>query len=71
MHHSDWQPIETSPGYTTILVLCDGEVFQAHWDELGWEFPFALYHGCGCCGGDPTMDQPTHWMPLPAPPTEG
>jgi hypothetical protein len=76
MHHSNWQPIETAPKNTYILVFMEGSVYEARriWEEgyewyAHWKFPFADAHGCGCCsGGD---DHPTHWMPLPEPPTEG
>jgi hypothetical protein len=53
-----WQPIETAPDETEILIL-DDEVYQAHWDkeELLWY----------CEGADMYL-LPTHWMPLPEPP---
>lgn len=66
---SDWRDIETAPkDGTRILVARNGIVFDTKWhkcityrtgepDEItqGWQ--------CGAA--------PTHWMPLPAPPTEG
>jgi len=67
---SNWQPIETAPERTHILVYLDGNVHESSLGLQGWWFPFSEYHGCGCCGS--STDKPTHWMPLPAPPiTEG
>lgn len=63
----DWQPIETVPSETLILVLLEGDVYQAYRSDKGcWSFPCADFHGCGCCSGD--RDYPTHWMHLPEPP---
>lgn len=65
-----WQPIETAPKGESILLLMDGEVFSGYYADGGyWAFPYADYHGCGCCGD--FRDYPTHWMPLPELPTEG
>lgn len=68
---SKWQPIETAPdGQETVLLLVDQEVYSGYRMQDGkWAFPFADYHGCGCCSD--STDQPTHWMPLPEPPTKG
>lgn len=64
----EWQPIETAPeGNHTMLLLVDGEVYSGYrLEDEGWAFPFADYHGCGCCSR--CRDKPTHWMPLPEPP---
>lgn len=57
-----WQPIDTAPkDGRRVLVAFDwtGHVSWAHYDSRGddeWKV-------CGVVGG-----QPTHWMPLPAPP---
>ena len=61
-----WQPIETAPQNVDVLVLLGGEVFSGAFNGGHWEFPYADYHGCGCCSG--INDRPTHWMPLPEPP---
>lgn len=65
----EWQPIETAPkDGTSILVFPDIKV--TNWgytrdkqNEFGWI-------GCYSYTTDEydTLD-PTHWMPLPAPPT--
>ena len=68
----EWQPIETAPKNTDVLVFMEGDVFQGILDkeggfvDKGWDFPFADAHGCGCCAGE--ENYPTHWMPLPEPP---
>jgi len=61
---SEWMPIETAPkDHMPRLYLCRGKVVQGFVDatsqltvqhELGWRA---------------MRRKPTHWMPLPAPPT--
>jgi len=77
----DWQPIETAPKDGTWVLLSggsiyygwDGETFPPHVvaqfiggpkyrEEQCWQF--AWYDG-GYYG---EYENPTHWMPLPAPP---
>ena len=69
----EWQPIETAPkDGTRILVSCvyevEGQTHSYEWaDWWGWDdewegwldFPSQI----------PAPVPPTHWMPLPAPPT--
>jgi hypothetical protein len=66
----EWQPIETVPMNTYVLVFMNGDMFKGKLEEEGiyknWDFPFADAHGCGCCAG--CKDYPTHWVPLPEPP---
>lgn len=69
-----WRPIETAPkfqGEIDIWGKC-GRYTNCSWNrqtygsELGW-----VYESAYDCDG-PVMDLvpgPTHWMPLPAPPT--
>lgn len=67
----DWMPIESAPKDGTPVVLVD-------WEQV------CIISGCplmGACywhaslgqwvgaGGSADVDEPTHWMPLPAPPT--
>lgn len=61
---TEWQPIETAPkDYTNILVWNDGGAHRdgwvsiAYWNDDGWISPF---------GGE---YDPTHWQPLPEPPS--
>ena len=68
-----WQPIETAPKNTYVLVFMEGSIYEAKLrcaegrkQYAVWDFPFADAHGCGCCAGG--KDYPTHWMPLPEPP---
>lgn len=64
---SGWQPIETAPkDGTKVLGYCDayGNVVVMEW---------FVYHGCRAVWE--TVDgesevEPTHWMPLPNPPTK-
>lgn len=56
-----WRPIESAPrDGTWVLIACD-EVYRARYDE-----PHDLWHfdvdGCAV--------DPTHWQPLPSPPSE-
>ena len=75
---NEWQPIETAPrDGTSILGFRPGDTFSGHmitaiyWCgsspvDSGW---WAL-----CEAGDHSASDefdPTHWMPLPEPPTEG
>ena len=60
-----WQPIETAPkDGTEFLATKKGWRYphSAYWNESrqSFENPFCDYY----------MDQPSHWMPLPAPPTK-
>jgi hypothetical protein len=60
----DWQPIETAPKDGTRVLLywphwCE-EAITGKWSKRNqWESTVV----CADCGPDPT-----HWMPLPAPP---
>lgn len=62
----DWQPIETAPHDTTVLLYCPNR---------GLANPERIYTGQASGGwwrhGVSTMHRDawaTHWMPLPAPP---
>lgn len=59
---SEWQPIETAPSAERILVWgCDWiNIASTHWEENGVPVWF---------NGDVTLEDITHWMPLPAPPS--
>ncbi len=66
---SEWQPIETAPRNWTGIILydpvCDPEVFQGYYSEPDG--------GDDCWMEDQGMGSeqvfPTHWMPLPSPPS--
>jgi hypothetical protein len=56
---SDWRPIETAPtGGAWLLLWANGRCVIGGWDQCSWR--------SASFGKD--ID-PTHWMPLPAPPS--
>ncbi len=62
---SEWQPIETAPK--------DGRRVLVMWEYWSSE-PFVAYFKHGRWNGEVALsecsdDGPTHWMPLPSPPT--
>lgn len=75
-----WLPIETAPKsddiFNPIDVLIYGvregdlsglddepEVWKAHWSSDRWSVSGGNYYSTW-------VDKPTHWMPLPPPPTD-
>lgn len=62
---SDWQPIETAPESTRILVREGDDIYAA---EL-YQSPYGARVWSSYCG-QPVVypPEPDHWMPLPAPP---
>lgn len=63
----DWQPIETAPRDRWILVWGpDSNVRDAAWCNVPGKFT-----GWVESLKEPLPIKPTHWMPLPAPPTIG
>ena len=74
-----WQPIETAPKDGTefwgedegsaqkMLWHSDFEAFVSSWRQM----TFAKSYGGGSRNHSPVVHEPTHWMPLPAAPTEG
>lgn len=69
----EWQPIETAPKDGTPILVCRvgyqaQQVAAVYWDwtfsrRYPWQFlTIADGHAKGW---------PTHWMPLPPPPTQG
>ncbi len=60
-----WQPIETAPKDIRVLVG-GGDCPYVHENML------RCFGASGCAwGGLGNKQQPTHWMPLPAPPDAG
>ena len=61
---SEWQPIETAPrDGSDVLIWCDtGKICIAHFDyaTFAWWSDLSTRE----------CPDPTHWMPLPAPPAE-
>jgi len=73
---SGWLPIETAPkDGTKIIVYCKhmGVVGPSYWDADRYSkrpIPYWTNYGEILWGKKRTrFDQPTHWMPLPQPPT--
>ena len=77
-----WQPIETAPkdGKRLLLLDEDGTAVEAFWDTT-WTQMHPEGHGAWNYNYSRTLDNqlgmqtievdaPTHWMPLPEPPTE-
>lgn len=61
-----WQPIETAPKDTVVWAF-NGEQGVMHWSEgEGWAL--WVWNDELLSDADPSPDQPTNWMPLPAPP---
>ena len=63
-----WQPIESAPLGVDVLIYIDKEI-QLAYGKTNKSGKF-----CGWCifdgGGDYSLSgKPTHWMPLPNPPT--
>lgn len=84
MTNQQWQPIETAPrDGTTILLAADGNVIAAWFNDAFAPFPWVFVSDireslAGCCDHEMTgrlyadgypLSVPTHWMPLPDPPT--
>ena len=68
-----WEPIDTAPKDGTVILVYreDAGIFTAHHVS-----PASIVGGCDYSeswfttdGEDLTDDMPTHWMPLPEPPT--
>lgn len=59
MNDNGWMPIETAPeGEFLLIASCEG-LYVAWRDSQGyWQY-----------SDDEFVDAPTHWQPLPAPPT--
>jgi len=66
---SDWQPIETAPKDGTVMLFSEalGVVSGMWWGKFDGEGPWGDSDGRFSLRPD---EQPTHWMPLPSPPTK-
>lgn len=61
-----WMPIETALRNGEWLLLWnDDAMFTGYWIAGGWNFVEPVEQGL-----PPHLRQPTHWMPLPAPPRQ-
>ena len=72
---SEWQPIETAPTNRSILVFVPNADHYGHGVYRAMQVDMGTgrrWMSCGLHVGRDMIgeaDQPTHWMPLPAPPT--
>ena len=70
----EWQPIETAPKDGTRLILLRGKgVVCGYWNDdkyIQKSQPYWSHDQERIWGvRDAKTNQPTHWMPLPAPPS--
>lgn len=71
---NEWQPIETAPKDGTWILLykeqeLSGIVQVDEWCPSIQTVKWAYDRWCECSGYS-AFATPTHWMPLPKPPTE-
>lgn len=61
-----WMPIETMPMRQTVLLAIDGK-----WVTTGdrWPNPVGIFWDDPVDDDESDESAPTHWMPLPEPPT--
>lgn len=61
---------ERLPGKTKMsLAYSQGEIVAAYWDWIVSPIDYKKYRGFTYLSGI-VLDDVTHWMPLPLPPTE-
>jgi hypothetical protein len=63
---SEWQPIETAPRETPVLIWIGDRalISQQLYEQANWEDTYQSFWFW-----DTDRDElPTHWMPLPEPP---
>ena len=73
MRVNEWQPIETAPKDTTVLIhWAESKGYNGHTGIGGLadceEDGFLWYEDHGADSGETCLEDPTHWMPLPEPP---
>jgi hypothetical protein len=65
-----WQDIETAPKDGEAVLLWSGEWIEPH---IGYQAlsggKYRWFGDAGGCKGRLPNDKPTHWMPLPQPPS--
>ena len=67
----DWQPISTAPKDGTHVLMWRDTKVGPSISEAWWRTDCVFGHGWGGHSWVyPAWQQPTHWMPLPKPPTE-
>lgn len=71
---SEWRPIETAPKGETQMLVWDGEDISIACNDNDGRYWTAMADGRAAREDsygdiDDIWIEPTHWMPLPAPPT--
>jgi hypothetical protein len=68
---SDWKPIETAPKDREIMIVRNGKIRIGKWDDDRYNKKPRPYWRDHQGRNISTMRYlpPTHWMPLPEPPT--
>lgn len=67
---TEWQDIGTAPKDGTEVWAFNGEQARMKWIE-GDGYALWIYDDEVIADVDPNPEQPTHWMPLPPPPSTG
>lgn len=67
----DWQPIETAPDGEILVYFADKMFRHAQGMAVCERGKFRAFFPCGVSGPEWDFDyeKPTHWMPLPNPPS--
>ncbi len=69
----EWQTIENAPFEISILIYDGGSRFPGIYTAHKWSIGDSVYWSGDGVGGpecENEFDDPTHWMPLPAPPVK-
>ena len=72
---NEWQPIETAPKDGTRILVYNGSIYVAAWEEAtmtlkekkDWVYSCYSLNGWNYYE---IVYEPTHWMPLPKPPDD-
>jgi len=62
-----WQPIETAPKDGTEIMCA---LYLWNDESKGYGYELVSWDGEEWCSEDNAIYPPTHWMPLPSPPSE-
>ena len=67
---SEWQPIETAPQFTYVILGNNGGVMGIAYknEDSRWQGYFAPWTDWGCVQFSENQTAMTHWLPLPNPP---
>lgn len=65
----EWQPVETAPTDGTDVIVADPDRLSAEWHIFTARCVDGRWFRSNIASLPSTV-RPTHWMPLPEPPTE-